>query len=298
MQRCARNNVARFDTCRRDASPKTCGCCVLVMPAFLLSHNASSSPQGRHELASSHSAHGIPRLRDESRRRDGRVNRQTREDDVRPLRGAAAPRPPRQQPPRLVPHRTHPPSPRDRVALGRPSHNNEAAFSSPALTPRPSPALPVASPAVHPQKNLGVHPSRVILYGCSVGTGPAAKLAMALQHDGTPAGGLVMQSPYTSIREAAAALVGFVAYILFERWDNMKYARQSQLPWLIIHGCARKMEPKTQTAAAPVLFALPRITRAIRLRLCRAPNSVFSLTRSLSLHEPPPGSNTPGPRTR
>lgn len=64
-------------------------------------------------------------------------------------------------------------------------------------------------------------------------------------------GGLVMQSPYTSIREAAAALVGFVAYILFERWDNMKFARLCQAPWLIIHGCgprASERRPGPQTA--------------------------------------------------
>lgn len=105
----------------------------------------------------------------------------------------------------------------------------------------------------------------MILYGCSVGTGPAAKLAQALQEEGTPAGALVMQSPYTSIREAAAALVGFVAYILFERWDNMKFARTCQLPWLIIHGCGIAFFRSSETrpgscSAAPALRATPEST--------------------------------------
>ena len=69
----------------------------------------------------------------------------------------------------------------------------------------------------HFTKKLGVAPSRMVIFGCSVGTGPGAKLAAALQKEGTPCGCLIMQSPYTSIRDAAAALVGFVAYIIFER---------------------------------------------------------------------------------
>ena len=51
---------------------------------------------------------------------------------------------------------------------------------------------------------LRVRPERVVLFGASVGTGPAARLAAAVQAEGGRVGALIMQSPYTCVRDAAA----------------------------------------------------------------------------------------------
>lgn len=112
----------------------------------------------------------------------------------------------------------------------------------------------------HFTKKMGVPSSRIVLFGCSVGTGPSAKLAAALQKEGTPVGCIVMQSPYTSIREAAASLVGFVAYIIFERWDTAGYLRKVRAP--PDRACQRlpaptSLQPRPNTSLGTALICVP-----------------------------------------
>ena len=97
----------------------------------------------------------------------------------------------------------------------------------------------------HFTKALGVHPSRVVVYGCSVGTGPASKLGAAVQDEGGPGvGALVLQSPYTCVRDAAANLVGGVAYLLVaERWDNAQCLKMLMCPVLVVHGTSDEVIP-------------------------------------------------------
>ena len=90
---------------------------------------------------------------------------------------------------------------------------------------------------------LRVRPERIVLFGASVGTGPAARLAAAVQADGGRVGGLILQSPYTCVRDAAASLVGSLAYLIFERWDNAAALRELRCPLLIIHGTADDVIP-------------------------------------------------------
>ena len=90
---------------------------------------------------------------------------------------------------------------------------------------------------------LRVRPERIVLFGASVGTGPAARLAAAVQADGGRVGGLILQSPYTCVRDAAASLVGSLAYLIFERWDNTAVLRELRCPLLIIHGTADDVIP-------------------------------------------------------
>ncbi len=101
---------------------------------------------------------------------------------------------------------------------------------------------------------LGVPASRVVLFGCSVGTGPAAALAGAVQAAGAKVGALVLQSPYTSVRDAAAHIVGNVAYFLMaERWDNAARLRGLTCPVLVVHGTSDEVIPFSHGAALAAL---------------------------------------------
>jgi acetyl esterase/lipase len=96
---------------------------------------------------------------------------------------------------------------------------------------------------------LGVRSERVVIFGASVGTGPAARLAAQVQAAGARVGALILQSPFTCVRDAAAALVGSVAYVMFERWDNAEALRALACPLLIVHGTADDVIPFAQGCA-------------------------------------------------
>ena len=70
---------------------------------------------------------------------------------------------------------------------------------------------------------LRVPPSRIVLIGRSVGCGPVCHLASHLERQGTPASAIILQSPYTSIRDTANDLIGCVSWYMFDRWANWKY---------------------------------------------------------------------------
>ena len=76
--------------------------------------------------------------------------------------------------------------------------------------------------------DLGVSPSRVVLIGRSVGSGPAVKLASTLDSKGTPVAALVLQSPYTSIRAVADDLLGCVSLCFLDRWESWRSLAHSK----------------------------------------------------------------------
>lgn len=72
----------------------------------------------------------------------------------------------------------------------------------------------------------------ILLFGCSLGTGLATSLAA--RHK---VGGLVLFSPFLSVREAAADVFGsLVASFLPNSLPNAELARHIQSPTLIVHG--------------------------------------------------------------
>jgi fermentation-respiration switch protein FrsA (DUF1100 family) len=79
----------------------------------------------------------------------------------------------------------------------------------------------------------GVEPTSIILYGESLGTGIAVRIATE-----RPAAGLILDAPYSSIVELAAQAYPFlpVRYVLKDRYETEKYIRQVQMPLLILHG--------------------------------------------------------------
>jgi pimeloyl-ACP methyl ester carboxylesterase len=75
--------------------------------------------------------------------------------------------------------------------------------------------------------NLAIPPDRIIIFGRSVGTGPAVQLAAR-----RPAAGLVLQSPFLS----AFRVLTRVPILPFDRFPNYKRIPHVHCPVLIMHG--------------------------------------------------------------
>ena len=79
----------------------------------------------------------------------------------------------------------------------------------------------------------GVEPSSIIVYGESLGTGVAARIAAE-----RPVAGVVLEAPYTSIVDVAAQAYPFlpVRLLLVDRYETTKYLAQIRAPLLVLHG--------------------------------------------------------------
>lgn len=86
----------------------------------------------------------------------------------------------------------------------------------------------------HAVGTLKIPPSRLVLYGRSVGSGPATDLAARL-----PIGGLVLESPFVS----AFRVVTKVPLLPFDRFPNLRHVRQVRAPLLVIHGTDDEVIP-------------------------------------------------------
>lgn len=75
--------------------------------------------------------------------------------------------------------------------------------------------------------NLGMPPDHIIIFGRSVGTGPAVQLATR-----RPAAGLVLQSPFLS----AFRVLTRIPLLPFDRFPNYKRINHVHCPVLIMHG--------------------------------------------------------------
>jgi abhydrolase domain-containing protein 17 len=80
--------------------------------------------------------------------------------------------------------------------------------------------------------NLGTPPDRIIIFGRSVGTGPAVQLATR-----RPAAGLVLQSPFLS----AFRVLTRWPLLPFDRFPNYKRIAHVHCPVLIMHGTADRV---------------------------------------------------------
>jgi len=79
---------------------------------------------------------------------------------------------------------------------------------------------------------IGVRYSQIILFGRSLGSGPAVYLAAQY-----PVGGLILVSPFSSIRAAVTSIVGRVfAWTFQERFPNVKIIANVSCSTLFIHG--------------------------------------------------------------
>lgn len=86
----------------------------------------------------------------------------------------------------------------------------------------------------HAVETLKIPPSRLVLYGRSVGSGPASDLAARV-----PAGGLVLESAFVS----AFRVLTKVTLLPFDRFDNLRHVRELRAPILVIHGTDDQVIP-------------------------------------------------------
>ena len=83
----------------------------------------------------------------------------------------------------------------------------------------------------------GVKPEDIIIYGCSIGSGVAVKLAAELCAKSTPPCALILQSPYTCVSDVVQSLLGpYIALLLLPRWRSLDRIRLVTCPTLFIHG--------------------------------------------------------------
>jgi len=79
----------------------------------------------------------------------------------------------------------------------------------------------------HATQTLGIEPSRLVLHGRSVGSGPATALAAA-----EPVAGLILESAFVSTYRVLTR----VPLIPFDRFNNLAQLRKVRCPVLVIHG--------------------------------------------------------------
>ncbi|HEV7551730.1 MAG TPA: alpha/beta hydrolase [Candidatus Angelobacter sp.] len=82
--------------------------------------------------------------------------------------------------------------------------------------------------------NLKTAPDRIIIFGRSVGTGPAAYIAAK-----RPCAGLILQSPFVS----AFRVLTRIPLLPFDKFPNYKYIRHVHSPVLIMHSRADSVIP-------------------------------------------------------
>lgn len=112
----------------------------------------------------------------------------------------------------------------------------------------------------------GVASASVILYGESLGTGVAARIAGE-----RPAAGLILDAPYTSIVEVAKQAYPYlpVSALLKDRYETTAYIGKVQMPLLILHGERDPVIPVTMGRELAKLANEPK-------RLVTLPNAGHS----------------------
>jgi len=102
----------------------------------------------------------------------------------------------------------------------------------------------VAAAYVYVTEECGVDPKDIVLLGRSLGTGPATKLASAIETvDGKTLSAVVLHSPFTSVREAGLALLGDIAHVMSDRWDNRAHVVKYKTRTLIVHALEDEVVP-------------------------------------------------------
>lgn len=79
----------------------------------------------------------------------------------------------------------------------------------------------------------GVPPGSIVIYGESLGTGVAVRLAVE-----RPAAGLALEAPYTSVADVGTRVYPYlpVRLLLRDRYESSAYIAQVRIPLLVLHG--------------------------------------------------------------
>jgi len=102
----------------------------------------------------------------------------------------------------------------------------------------------VAAAYAYVTEECGVKPKDIFVLGRSLGTGPATKLAAAVEQlYGVQLGGVILHSPFTSVKQAGLALLGQLAHIMTDRWDNRVWVKRYRAKTLIVHALEDEVVP-------------------------------------------------------
>jgi pimeloyl-ACP methyl ester carboxylesterase len=86
---------------------------------------------------------------------------------------------------------------------------------------------------------LKITEDQIILFGRSIGTGPATWLASEKK-----VGALLLMSGYTSIRQVAKSIAGkFLMYFIKDRFRNIDWIKKVTVPVFIVHGQSDTLIP-------------------------------------------------------
>jgi uncharacterized protein len=104
----------------------------------------------------------------------------------------------------------------------------------------------------------GVPAADIILFGESLGTGVATQLAAQV-----PAAGLILDSPYTSIRDLAQDQFPWlpVDLMLWDRYETSRFIASIKAPVLVLHGEADTLIPVSMARAIHAAITSPSMLR-------------------------------------
>ena len=92
-------------------------------------------------------------------------------------------------------------------------------------------------------KVLNFHPKEIFVMGRSIGSGPSIHLCHQVE-----CGGLIVISPFTSIKDAVGHNFGFIGSSLVkQRFDNLSKIKEVKCPCLFIHGKDDSLIPYQQS---------------------------------------------------
>ena len=90
---------------------------------------------------------------------------------------------------------------------------------------------------------LKIKPQEIIVFGRSIGSGPATYLASKRR-----VGALILMSPFTSIKAVAKDMAGaWAQYLIKERFNNLEAIKQVSCPTFICHGLKDGVIPFQQS---------------------------------------------------
>lgn len=88
---------------------------------------------------------------------------------------------------------------------------------------------------------MKIPPSRIVLYGRSLGSGPSCYMAKKASAEGRPVGGLILHSPFLSIYRIV--IDSNSLGIIGDMFQSYKRAKDIKCPVLVIHGYEDKVVP-------------------------------------------------------
>jgi len=131
---------------------------------------------------------------------------------------------------------------------------------------------------------LNVPSKNIILFGRSIGTGPCLYVAARIEEENPNSlGGVIVQSPFTSIRDLAKSFVGPFLGNLFvgKIFDNFGNIAQVQCPTMVIHGDMDNVIPVEmgksvfQNSGAPEEYRILKICEGSDHNMWDSENDIY-----------------------